>query len=479
MREYELIIDKALKKGLSPNRSIATNSEWLWQAMGFRVGREDLEGYDISSDDPLSAVDLHYNWPFPQFIVGEAYNILVVRNILTEEDIVYQVSDDYATVTLIATIDQLTYGTGSLMEVADFGEYLFMTNGVINLNWDLTFAAWAIVPVSASLPQMSTICNFKGQAVGGNITGVYHDCDETFYVWSKIGEFNFTPEANNEAGYRRCPYGGEVLNVRRLGNSVIGYSSKGVTSLTPSVEPTVTMGFTELSDVGLINKGAIDGDHRRHVYVGSDYILREITVGSGTFVQGGIKELGYFRYMDELNGSEDIIVKYDRIKKDFYIGNSTHTFLLSPYGLTQVPQHPSALWTLSDDEEEPVMLPRTVDTLDDDGDAYAPYIATNTFDMGYRGQKTISGLETDALIILEAEAAIGWMNTIAAWGWTDFVPINNEGVAAITASAADFIAKIKFAYTVSAVSINYIKIRYKMSDLRGIRGVYAPPLRGQ
>ena len=31
----------------------------------------------------------------------------------------------------------------------------------------------------------------------------------------------------------------------------------------------------------------------------------------------------------------------------------------------------------------------------------------------------------------------------------------------------------------STIGIDYIKVRYKMTDLRGIRGVYAPPLRGQ
>ena len=171
MREYELIIDKALKKGLFPTRSIPTNSDWLWQAKGFRVGMEGLEGYKVSDEEPFSGVlDLYYSWPFPQFIRGESWNILVVRNDLTEEDLVYSVSDDYATIDLIATIDQLTYGQGGLMEVADFGEYLFMTNGVVNIARDTVGLGWNIVATSAALPQMNTICNLKGQAVGGNIT---------------------------------------------------------------------------------------------------------------------------------------------------------------------------------------------------------------------------------------------------------------------------------------------------------------------
>lgn len=487
MREYELIIDEALRKGLFPTRTIPVNANWLWGALGFRIDSEELLGYVESDDAGLqgSGVDLHYNWPYPQFIVGERYNILIVRNALLEEDLVYQVNSDYTVIGLIATVDQLTYGQGTLMEIADFGEYLFMTNGVIMIHWDVTVPGWTIVDSSLSIPQMRTICNFKGVAVGGNVRGVWngitsvwdlwHECNETFYIWSKIGNLDFTPGQDNVSGYRRCPYGGEVYNVRRLGNNIVGYSSKGITLLTPVSEPAVTFGFTELDDVGLINKGAIDGSLQRHIYVGSDYILREITVGASTFVQGGIKELGYYSFMNELEG-EDIIVKYDRTKKDFYIGNSTKTFLLSPYGLTEIPQHPSALWTMDHEyahEDEISMLPNTVDA------DYAPSVLTTIFDMGYRGQKTIQSIETDAIAVFEPKALVGWMNTLEVMGYTPAVPLNNEGIAAITASGSEFAVQILFKYVAENSPIKYIKVRYKMTDLRGIRGVYAPPLRGQ
>jgi len=96
MREYELTID-SLKKGLSPERSIPVNDEWLFECLGFRVGKNDLEGYEISDDDPLTGVvDMEYSWPFPQFIVGEKYNFLIIRDaLLNHEDKVYLISDDY------------------------------------------------------------------------------------------------------------------------------------------------------------------------------------------------------------------------------------------------------------------------------------------------------------------------------------------------------------------------------------------------
>jgi len=468
MREYELTID-SLKKGLSPERSVPMNDEWLFECLGFRVGKNDLEGYEISDDDPLiGVVDMEYSWPFPQFITGEKFNFLIIRDaLLNHEDKVYSISDNYVA-THIFDIDELTFGVGTLMEVADFGLYAFMTNGVIMIYWDVGLGDWREVAASATIPMMRTVCNFKGQAVGGGVVSAWHDCDETFYCWSKIGEMNFTPDSQNEAGYRRCPYGGEVYHVRRLGDNVIGYSSKGITMLRPVGSPVTTFGFTELEDVGLVNRGAIAGDLRRHVFVGTDCIIREMK-------GEGIKELGYYRYMKDLEDeNEDIIVKYDRIKKDFYIGNSKKTLLLSPYGLTEIPQHPSALWTMSNHDNELIMLPNTVDD-------YTPSLTTTIFDLGYRGQKTISSIESDVLITSGAKAVIGWVNTLAVWGYTGEVPLNNEGIASITASGNEFVVKLNFDSVAVTSPIKYIKIRFKMTDLRGIRGVYSPPssLRGQ
>jgi len=467
MREYELIIDEALKKGLSPETVIPTGTDWLWQALGFRIGRGGLEGYRHTDEDPLAGrVDVLYSWPFPQWITGERYNFLIIRDsVVNMEDKVYLVADDY-TVTHIFDCDQLTFGLGTLMEVADFGEYAFMANGVIMIYWDVGLAAWHEIVASATIPMMRTVCNFKGQMIGGCVLSVWHDCDETSYCWSKIGQADFTPGLSNEAGYRRDPFGGVVYHVRRLGNKVIGYSSKGIISLDPVTDPVPSFGFTELSNVGLINRGAIDGDLDRHIYVGTDLVIREVT-------REGVKELGYFLYMSDLDSVKDIIVKYDRIKKDFYIGNDEQTYLLSPYGMTQVPQHPSAIWTMSEVDDDVVMLPNTID------DPYVPMISTGKLDMGYRGSKTIFSVEADASFTFNPEVAVGWLNAFDVWGWGSYVPLNTEGIAVNITSGNNFIIMIKFEYVMVSITLTYIKVRYKMTDLRGIRGVYAPPLRGQ
>lgn len=463
MREYEWNIDKALTKGLSPE-PVPINAEFLYQCLGFRCGKGRLEPHIPLTNPIPNTVDMFYNWPFPQMITGEKYNILVVRDsVINQWDTVYLVSADHNTITHIFDIDRLTFGTGTLMEVADFGEYIFMTNGVVMIIWDVALNAWSAVPVSAIIPMMRTVCNFKGQAVGGNIVSAWYDCDETFYVWSNIGYMNFTPADDNEAGYRRCPYGGIVRHTKRLGDYVVGYSSKGITMLHPEGEPATTFGFKEVCDIGIINQGAMNGYLARHIYVGEDYIVREVT-------KEGVKELGYQFYMKQLAG-EDIIVSYDPSKSDFYIGNSTKTFLLSIAGMTEVLQHPSAVWRSNN---QSYMLPDTVDDI-------LPVITSEPIDMGYAGQKTLATIESDAAVVDNAEAGADSTYNNNVWVLASYKPMNNQGIAAVAISGNAFRISMRFAEIYETTRISYIKTRFKMTDLRGMRGVYAPPtnFRGQ
>jgi hypothetical protein len=463
MREYELVIDEALLKGLSPEFSIPPNSQFLYECLGFRIGRGGLEAF-LEGENPLPATtDLYYTWPFPQMLVGETYYILVVRNSTEGEDKVYSVSSDMNTVTLIDTITAAT-GTGTLMELADFGEYAFMTNGVVMIYWDTTTSTWQTVTSDANIPMMRTVCNFKGQAVGGNIVSDWHDCDEKFYVWSKIGSMDFTPDRFNSSGYRRDPFGGDVLHVRRLGDVVVGYSTRGVTLLAPVSEPATTFGFKEISDVGPINRGAVGGDIFKQLYVGSDLHVRMVT-------SEGVKDLGYRHLMDNLD-DEDIIVNYDRGNGDFFIGNSERTYLLSPQGMSELPQHPSAVWRI--DSDNVYMLPDSIDS------GYYPLVTTETFDMGYSGQKTISTMEIGTAIGDDPEAAVDYIFSVNNWETgASFKPFNNQGIASVTTAGNEFRFKVRYSAIYDLFRLSYIKVRYKMTDLRGIRGVYAPPLRGQ
>lgn len=460
MREFELVFDEALRNGLSPFKAAPFNTPVLLNCLGWRLTKAGLEKYELKENPLPSGIDVTPSWPFPQFITGEAYNFLIVRDsVINMEDVVYVVSDNMQTVTQIFAVDELTFGQGGLMEIADFGEYAIMMNGVVMIYWNV-LGAWNASLATATIPLMNSICNFKGQAVGGGVTSAWHDCDETFYCWSKIGSLDFTPSEDNEAGYRRDPFGGTIYHTKRLGDNVVGYSSKGITMLSPVGSPVTTLGFTELSDVGIKNQGAMNGNLDIQVYVGEDDVLRRIT-------KKGLEELGYEHYMSQLG--DTVVVQFDPRYKDFYIGDDKRTFLLTLQGLTEIPQHPSAVWRRN---KETYILP-------DDTDDYYQSIETYPSDMGYAGQKTIMEIETDMFLGYLPEAAVTYYLNPTSHSTTGYVPLNNQNIATLIAAGNAFSIHVRCDPSYENSRIGYIKARYKMTDLRGIRGVYAPAPRGQ
>jgi len=461
MRETELIIDEALRNGLSPLKVTPFNSQLLEQLLGFRVGKGGLEKYELKTNPLPATLGLYYDWPFPQYLTGEQYNILVFRDPIAEVDHVYSVSDDHATTNWIASVSKAVYGEGTLMEMADFGEYVFIANGAVTIYFNTVTSLWEVKQAISTIPLMRTVCNFKGQAVGGNVQSSWYDCDETYYLWSEIGSIDFTPDQDNEAGYRRCPFGGTVYHTRRLGDGVVGYSSEGIVMMVPVNDPAPTFRFVELDNVGLINQGAEDGDQNQRVYLGEDYILRRVT-------QKGVEELGYEYFMEQLSG-EDVIISFDKKYKDFYIGNSTKTFLLTQQGLSEIPQHPSAVWRRNSGT---YMIP-------DSNDDYYMTIVSQPFDMGYAGQKTVFEMETDLIQGDGNEVAVTYYDNPTTGSTTAYKPLNNQNVGSIIASGNALAFHLRFDPTYDDPRIGYIKARYKMTDLRGLRGVYAPPPRGQ
>ena len=472
MREFYTTIDEALLKGLKPEVRIPRSSPYLQECTGFRIGKRAIEGVEFLYNPFPPGLDMHYNWPFPQFLKQESYKILVIRDSVAMGDVVYSFDSAY-NATQIFAIDELTYGKGTLMELADFGEYAFLTNGVIMLYWDPALNAWINKTVIPTIPMMRTVCNFKGRMIGGCVLSDWYDCDEKSILWSKVGDVNFTPDRMNESGYRRDPFGGEVYHVRRLGDNVVVYSSGGVTLMNPVSSPAATFGFKEIHKVGLKNRGAMNGDYRQHMFI-------DLENNAWRLSEEGLKEIGYIEYIEALEATHgpgipnDVIVSFNPYKGDFYISDGMKSLLLSPYGMTNYPEQVSAVWYDDENGHGLCGLPETPD------EPFQHMIVSHIIDMGYRGQKTIFSIELGSAA-MDAEVAIDWrMHHTVDFQRTAFVPINAEGIASLIVAGIEFRVCVKSNYFATEFSsLDYITLRWKMTDLRGLRGVYASPPRGQ
>lgn len=482
MREFEFIIDEALKKGLRNSKKVSRNKQILTECSGFRIGSEGIEAAEIINYPFPSALEVSYSWPFPQFLQGEKHKILIVRDDFNMEDVVYSIGNIYNTVTKVFAIDELSFGKGNLMELADFGKYAFMTNGVIMLYWDPIIDDWQESTSLNNIPMMKTVCNFKGQLIGGNIVSDWYDCDETFIVWGRIGEANLIPERKNEAGFRRDPFGGKVHHVRRLGDDVIIYSSKGITRMFPVQSPAATFGFEELLSIGIRNQGAVSGSIAEHLFVDKGGSIWRIDKGAKLTYLGYEEYTREFatdddeyyidEYGDRAEASSNVIVNYDNLNFDFYICNNAKGFLKSPYGMARVHKSMSSIWY--DRRLLGTRQPNLLINLEHS-------IVSEVFNMGYGGNKTIFSVESGLHGVGDAEVAIDWRASIESpFQRTDWIPLNDLGIATIIISGMEFRLCFRAkSLTNFSSSLDYFKVRWKMTDLRGLRGVYAAPPRGQ
>ena len=148
------------------------------------------------------------------------------------------------------------------------------------------------------------------------------------------------------------------------------------------------------------------------------------------------------------------------------------TYLVSPSGMSEVPGSRSAVWF----DDVLYGIPGS-----DVPPIHVSSIVSEIIDFGYRGQKTVFSIEVGTSEVEGAEVAIDWRTKITEdFQRTNFVPLNDLGTAVLIVSGVELKLCMRFSsFLPFTSSLDYVKIRWKMTDLRGLRGVYAAPPRGQ
>lgn len=450
MREFELKVEDAFKKGLRTREDNPRNHEALVECYNAKPSVGGVIPFEPITDPFASAT---ISWPFPQLFIGRNYRIYCT---LTQ---IYQLS----TWTL-GTVKITTTGSGR-WDFIDFGSYFILVNGAKLVIIDPDDESYTASNSLTNIPRFATGCAFRGRIVGGNIKTTWHGAGVNDVIWSKVGEANFTPDKTNTAGIMPMFWEGEVLRVMTLGKSVIVYGDNGVAQLYPSMEPTPTFGMNNILDVGIPAKAAVDGNERVHVFVDTNNWLWRWQDGKAP------EKLGYQEFMDNLTAA-NIVVSYDARLGEFFISDSSTCYLLTPYGLCEVYQ-----------------LPTTVQALD--GTTYGVFTDTedyefrakvDTLDFGIRGFKTVGMIElgiyhpatvgaTSIVASVSTEIRNTKTSTFAQTG-KGWLAANPNGFAYLGITADDFRLQVKTT-RFESVNLSYIKPHVKVVDRRAIRGVYS------
>ena len=367
----------------------------------------------------------------------------------------YEIESDWSLTELIASLT-----TGDVWDIADFGGYLLAANGNVMVKRDPATGTWSSFASATDIPRVLTICNFKGQAIGGNVKTSWYDCSTGSVIWSEIGYAKFTPTKLNTAGYRPVlPFGGTILRVKRLGDIVMVYGSDGIAALIPVSGPAPTFGIKEILNIGIGCKGAIGGDEHTHAFVDTDGWLWKVKEGSMP------ERLGYQEFFSPMSGN-DIMVSLDPSEQEFYISDGAVGYLLTPYGLCKTYQYVTSVILDGDD---------TIGPFTSSG-VTSFRVVTDTIDFGIRGFKTLGvvelGVDTGEVDQDVDVALYHRSDKKNAFSQTSYISTNPEGWTYPNITAHEFRLCVQ-ADSYAGIKLDYISSRVKMVDRRSIRGLYA------
>lgn len=486
MKEFVIAL-KEFSKGLRSDANTPRNSQFLTDAYNTRCGVAGLEvppsidllgsllavGDHIITEGGDSLVTeagdtlitetgmIVIEWPLPQIFKFSVGVFAVTSNGLYEA---IKVGGSYV---WSAVLTGLATGIG-YWTAADFGFFILMTNGSVLLKRDGETGEWLKMDVGDleyTIP--STICNFRGQAVAG-LRDPY--IDRHSVIWSEIGSVNLdkflrTPFIDYPTG--KQPYkmtsgryqlerGCEIVNIKPLGKAVVVYGTTGIYVLPTALQPIPTFGLVKLHRFGIKSTSCVAGDDNQHVYVSSDGWLWSL----GLDLKPSC--LGYKEFIRPLLVGT-VVVSHNPEKNDYYISNGAMTYLLSPFGLTRVFQHPTSMFW-DDGFQKLIGIGSNATDL-------SAYITSDILDMQVRGIKTVTALELGSGGQL-LTAGIDYRYSMAdAFVSGVYKNVNKYGSISPIVSGVEFRVKVKGAdYT--KFDLDYINIRFKYVDKRMIRGPY-------
>jgi hypothetical protein len=528
MREFTYYIEDALRVGLRRKAISDRRSQALVRSRNAKPKEHGLEAHSAIAD-PFTSTSV--TWPFPQILRGKEITLLADQTALSEVD---ETTDPWGT-TAFTVYDYIDQGTadsitaGGDWHMADFGTTWYLFNGnctVFRVNIaDMLRAGTNPVLVQEDIT-IQTGCDFRGRLIIGGfnpsdfwgdrwtdllgrwasgqpdpVNRTYHhlldaatNMNDNFVQWSTIGGgdtfFWFWPDlavtgplgrtithdydhANpprpyifellerNEMGFMPMPFQGNVLCVKSLGRAVMVYGEDGVAAMPMVSEPYPTFGCVSLMDVGIADSGAVAGDDRENVVVDQEGEVWRIDN------QLNVKREGYSEFAGTLLDGEPIVT-IDPTEREYYIASGSGSGAVGGYVLTEQ--------GLGETEQLPTSLVRREDGLlgiaEDGTIGDNLIIITDTFDLGNRGLKLISAVEVG--IETDQDTTIGiYYRSNKADNFTlrSGINVNREGWAMVNVSGVEFRIVVDIAAYTGA-EIDYITVRWKQLDRRGIRGPY-------
>ncbi len=465
MREFEYIFDQGLMRGLRKEPRNRSKEQTLVKAHNVKADKYGLEAYEplpfrTAWKTHARSIDSHY----PKIFNGSLYSYLITKADKVDHIYIAEINPNTFALTNMYKVPMS--GDRTFNSFADFGKFHVLSGdiGTLIINRE-TGRNMFYDNSNLPIPIVLSWCAFRGQLVGGNVKGNWNYLTTKHVMWSDIGAMNVVcTDCKGEVGNMYIPTSGDIVKVLPLREHVIVYSTTDVFALTPVITPAPTFKLTKIGSIGIKTGTEVDGDEHTHLIVSAD--------GTAYTLSNDLQlnELGYREFLSPAADSAPVNVIYDKYNNEWRISCNNISYLLTSFGLTTTYQYVTGVYF------GPHSSIGAAGWQTPERNAM---IITDDTDFGYRGIKTIHGMEIDSG---PANKVLGDIQTKYSrkveFVNNKLINFNDVGQIGKVYSGTNFRIVILFAWY-KDFNLDYIKLRYKMSDMRGIRGVYAPPPRGQ
>jgi hypothetical protein len=446
MKEFSIFTSAEERHSLYPGNVPHSHEPFFDEARNMIAEARGMRSLE-SLYNPFS---VSQDFPFPQIFLGHQ------KWLLCDKDAIYEIDGFWnLTKVLDLTADYtadptLEYNT---WHFADFYNYVLLTNGEFLVHYDTTTDTLEKVTVSSSMPLVYTLTNFKGQLFAGGVLSSFNGCDETFYLWSKIGAADFTIDQSNIAGFRAIEGKGNVLRTEAMDKMVV---IGGEESVSIAVPAETTFGHRRLIGEGIPSRDAIAYGNGWSAIVTNSGTVFALDDG------GKLTRLGYRDHINTLDLSE-LVISYASIADVFYLSDGTKTYVLTEHGLTESYQIPANVQAYDGQDISVYSMSGDTEGL----------LIFSPIDFRLKGFKTITAIEVGVTTGDDFYVAADWKNAPKdSWRRSSFIKCSPQGVGYLTLTANIFRPILKF----TAGTGTYWEdatIRIKLSDKRAVRGQYA------
>lgn len=433
MKEY--VDTFKFDKGLRPYSYNGRNSGYLTQCRNIVPRRGLLTAYEPIVNPIQDPAGYYWpvtmDWPFPQFFSLYGFNWVATRLGIYKLDASFN-----------AAIEVGVDHRSTIWSVADFWDFAVFSNGAMMFIIDPSTGD--LHPyLQTDLPAAGAVCGFRGQILLGNASGY----DPNMLLWSEIGKASVALVRTNTAGYKPMPFQGAILALKPLGEWVAVYGAGGICFVRPAGDTTPTYATKEYLNFGIKGAGAVCGNDQEHVFVCESGKLWRVTADMK------IEELGYEEYVGALGS--DLMMSYNSNNRDVYVSDDSASYLLTSEGLCRIYQQVSSAQIYGGS---------MIGTFFPEANQ-AVSVLTDKVDFSIRGKKTVDHVEVGCTGTMSFYMKNGSVQTPT-------VRLNSQGVARLRMMQEDFQFGLAADSFVS-LQLEYMNIRWKMTDKRFIRSPYA------